>query len=121
MLGVVLAIIVTGLVIFMLAKGYKPQPVLLLGGLLLMGLTVVFDLGTLLPEKTTTHFQFFDIFKVFSDIMSTRLAGLGLTLMAIAGFSRYMDHVGASKALFAVFEKPLRSVGRLICCWLSLF
>ncbi|ELY3192595.1 C4-dicarboxylate transporter DcuC [Salmonella enterica] len=110
MLGVVLAIIVTGLVIFMLAKGYKPQPVLLLGGLLLMGLTVVFDLGTLLPEKTTTNFQFFDIFKVFSDIMSTRLAGLGLTLMAIAGFSRYMDHVGASKALFAVFEKPLRSV-----------
>ncbi|ADO48284.1 C4-dicarboxylate transporter DcuC [[Enterobacter] lignolyticus] len=110
MTGVILAVFVTGLVIFMLAKGYKPQPVLLLGGLLLMGLTVTFNLGTLLPEKTSTHFAFFDIFKVFSDIMSTRLAGLGLTLMAIAGFSRYMDHVGASKALFAVFEKPLSSV-----------
>lgn len=110
MLGVILALLVTALVIFMLAKGYKPQPVLLLGGLLLMGLTVAFDLGTLLPEKKTTNFEFFDIFKVFSDILSSRMAGLGLTLMAIAGFSRYMDHVGASKSLFALFEKPLKSV-----------
>lgn len=110
MLGVILALLVTALVIYMLAKGYKPQPVLLLGGLLLMGLTVAFDIGPLLPEKKTTNFEFFDIFKVFSDILSSRLAGLGLTLMAIAGFSRYMDHVGASKSLFAVFEKPLKSV-----------
>ncbi|MBK5145333.1 C4-dicarboxylate transporter DcuC [Budviciaceae bacterium BWR-B9] len=110
MLGVILALLVTVLVIYMLAKGYKPQPVLLLGGLLLMGLTVAFDIGPLLPEKTTTNFEFFDIFKVFSDLLSSRLAGLGLTLMAIAGFSRYMDHVGASKALFAVFERPLKAV-----------
>lgn len=131
MLGVILAGLVTALVIFMLAKGYKPQPVLLLGGLLLMGLTIAFDLGTLLPEKTTTNFEFFDIFKVFSDILSSRMAGLGLTLMAIAGFSRYMDHVGASKSLFAVFEKPLKSVRSpylllvvaflVTGCWLSLF
>lgn len=30
--------------------------------------------------------------------------------MAIAGFSAYMDHVGASYALFKVFEKPLKMV-----------
>ena len=42
--------------------------------------------------------------------MSSTLAGLGLTLMCIAGFSAYMDHVGASWALFKVFEKPLKAV-----------
>lgn len=42
--------------------------------------------------------------------MSSRLAGLGLTLMAIAGFSRYMEHVGASRALFTIFEKPLKTI-----------
>lgn len=110
MLGVILALLVLALVVYMLAKGYKPQPVLLLGGLLLMGLTVAFDISPLLPEKKTTNLEFFDIFQVFSDILSSRMAGLGLTLMAIAGFSRYMDHVGASKALFAIFEKPLKSV-----------
>lgn len=30
--------------------------------------------------------------------------------MTIAGFSAYMDHVGASYALFKVFEKPLKAV-----------
>ncbi|MFD0966294.1 C4-dicarboxylate transporter DcuC [Seminibacterium arietis] len=42
--------------------------------------------------------------------MSSTLSGLGLTLMSIAGFSAYMDHVGASYALFKVFEKPLKSI-----------
>lgn len=86
MLGVILALLVLALVVYMLAKGYKPQPVLLLGGLLLMGLTVAFDISPLLPEKKTTNFEFFDIFQVFSDILSSRLAGLGLTLMAIGAF-----------------------------------
>lgn len=36
--------------------------------------------------------------------MSNTLAGLGLTLMTIAGFSAYMDHVGASYALFKVLK-----------------
>lgn len=42
--------------------------------------------------------------------IDTHLSGLGLTLMSIAGFSAYMDHVGASYALFKVFEKPLKSI-----------
>ncbi|BET87469.1 C4-dicarboxylate transporter DcuC [Edwardsiella anguillarum] len=110
MLELILAGLVTTLVVYLLAKEYKPQPVLLLGGILLLTLTAVFDLGTILPAEKTTHLKYFDIFKIFSDILSLRLAGLGLTLMAIAGFARYMEHVGASKALFSIFEKPLKSV-----------
>lgn len=110
MLELILAGLVTTLVVYLLAKGYKPQPVLLLGGILLLTLTAVFDLGTILPAEKSTHLKYFDIFKIFSDILSLRLAGLGLTLMAIAGFARYMEHVGASKALFSIFEKPLKSV-----------
>lgn len=110
MTGLIIAALVTALVVYLLARGYKPQPVLLLGGLLLLLLTVSLDLNSLLPENKTTHFKYFDIFQIFTDIMSSRLAGLGLTLMAIAGFSRYMEHVGASRALFAIFEKPLKTI-----------
>ncbi|WP_369308937.1 C4-dicarboxylate transporter DcuC [Providencia rettgeri] len=110
MTGLIIAGLVTALVIYLLARGYKPQPVLLLGGLLLLLLTASLDLNSLLPENKTTHFKYFDIFQIFTDIMSSRLAGLGLTLMAIAGFSRYMEHVGASRALFAIFEKPLKTI-----------
>lgn len=110
MTGLIIAALVTALVVYLLARGYKLQPVLLLGGLLLLLLTASLDLNSLLPENKTTHFKYFDIFQIFTDIMSSRLAGLGLTLMAIAGFSRYMEHVGASRALFAIFEKPLKTI-----------
>lgn len=110
MTGLIIAALVTALVVYLLARGYKPQPVLLLGGLLLLLLTASLDLNSLLPENKTTHFKYFDIFQIFTDIMSSRLAGLGLTLMAIAGFSRYMEHVGASRALFTIFEKPLKTI-----------
>lgn len=110
MTGLIITALVTALVVYLLARGYKPQPVLLLGGLLLLLLTASLDLNSLLPENKTTHFKYFDIFQIFTDIMSSRLAGLGLTLMAIAGFSRYMEHVGASRALFAIFEKTLKTI-----------
>ena len=44
------------------------------------------------------------------DLGDPRVKGLGLQLMAIGGFSRYMEHVGASNALFEVFKKPLSMI-----------
>lgn len=110
MFTVIVALIVIALVVTLLIKGWYPQAVLFLGGLLLLTCTWIFDWGTLLDAKKTTNFAGFDIFKVFSTGFSSRIAGLGLTLMAIGGFSRYMEHVGASSALFAVFEKPLKLI-----------
>jgi DcuC family C4-dicarboxylate transporter len=110
MFTVIIALLVIALVVTLLLKGWYPQAILFLGGLLLLSFTAIFDWGTLLNAKQTTHFAGFDIFKVFSTGFSTRIAGLGLTLMAIGGFSRYMEHVGASGALFAVFEKPLKLI-----------
>ncbi len=108
MLIVTLAVI--ALVVTLLLKGWYPQAVLFLGGLILLSFTAIFDWGTLLEAKKSTHFVGFDIFKVFSDGFARRIGGLGLTLMAIGGFSRYMEHVGASGALFSVFERPLKLI-----------
>jgi DcuC family C4-dicarboxylate transporter len=118
MTGLILSLLVIAIVVYLLAKKYPPQSALLLGGLLLMIFTIAFDLGhpaneeglKLLAGKKSTNSNIFDIFEVFTGIMSSRLAGLGLTLMAIAGFSRYMDHVGASASLFAIFKRPLESI-----------
>ncbi|EPM2586191.1 C4-dicarboxylate transporter DcuC, partial [Campylobacter jejuni] len=73
-------------------------------------LATIFGLSPHIVVKGSLNFGFFDIFQVFNQTMSSTLAGLGLTLMCIAGFSAYMDHVGASYALFKVFEKPLKAV-----------
>ncbi len=110
MLMILISLCVIALVVTLLLKGYYPQAVLFTGGLILLACTALFGWGDLLNAKQTTHFAGFDIFKVFSTGFSSRIAGLGLTLMAIGGFSRYMEHVGASGALFAVFEKPLKMI-----------
>lgn len=110
MTGIICSILVIGLVGYLLGKKYNPQATLFLGGFILLVCTVVFGLGPLLSEKATTNFVGFDIIKTFTQGFSTRIAGLGFMLMAIGGFSRYMEHVGASKALFSVFEKLLLSI-----------
>lgn len=107
---VILCLIVIAFIVYLLLKGWYPQAVLFLGGLILLSFTAIFDWGTILGAKQTTHFVGFDIFKAFGTGFSSRIAGLGLTLMSIGGFSKYMEHVGASGALFAVFEKPLKMI-----------
>ena len=110
MLGVSIAGIVTVGVAYLIGKkGYAPA-VLLFAGVLLMVVGVLCGLGSFLPPKNSTGVVFFDLFDAVRRMFSTRLASLGLTIMAIAGFSRYMDHVKASDALFSLVAAPLRHI-----------
>lgn len=106
MLGIVFSLFSVFLLVFMLYKKINAHMALLLSGLLLLSLAAIFGLSPHIVAKGSLNLGFFDIFQVFNQTMSNTLAGLGLTLMTIAGFSAYMDHVGASYALFKVFEKP---------------
>ncbi|EAL1244357.1 C4-dicarboxylate ABC transporter [Campylobacter coli] len=110
MLGIVFSLFSVFLLVFMLYKKINAHMALLLSGLLLLSLAAIFRLSPHIVTKDSLNLGFFDIFQVFNQTMSSTLAGLGLTLMTIAGFSAYMDHVGASYALFKVFEKPLKAV-----------
>lgn len=108
MLGILLALIVTSMVVYMILKQYKTQAVLVFGGLILMSCAVIFGLGTILPAKESTGLIWFDLFEFIKKTLSGRAAGLGLSIMAVGGFARYMDHIGASKALVNIAIKPLQ-------------
>lgn len=115
MFGLIIALLSIALLVFMLYKKINAHMALLLSGLFLLSVAGTFSFFGVsgfhhILEKGSLNFGFFDIFQVVNSTMSSTLAGLGLTLMCIAGFSAYMDHVGASWALFKVFEKPLKSV-----------
>lgn len=84
MFAIIIGLIVIALVVTLLLKGYYPQAILFMGGVVLLTCTAIFGWGDLLNAKQTTNFIGFDIFKVFSTGFSSRIAGLGLTLMAIA-------------------------------------
>ncbi len=110
MAGLILAGVVTAWLVYMIVKRYTPQPVLLIAGLTLLICAAVLKMGPLLPGKETTGLIWLDPFEIVKNLMSTRTAGLGMMLMAVGGFARYMEHVGASKALFALVASPLKVI-----------
>ena len=60
--------------------------------------------------KASTNFFAFDFAQAFTNLLKGRLPGLGLNIMAIAGFAVYMDRIGASKALVKLCVKPLKAI-----------
>ncbi len=99
------------MVVYLLARGYKPQPVLLLGGMLLLLLTASLDLNPLLPENKSTQFKYFDIFQIFTDIMSSRLhSGFRFNLNGNCWFLTLYGTRGRQPSFIAIiFEKPLKN------------
>lgn len=75
MFAIIIGLIVIALVVTLLLKGYYPQAILFMGGVLLLTCTAIFGWGDLLNAKQTTNFIGFDIFKVFSTGFSSRIAG----------------------------------------------
>ena len=106
-LGIVLSILVTFWAGYLIVKKFKPQPVLFIAGMILMFAAVFLGLGKILPAKQSTGLVLFDAFEFIKKTFSSRAAGLGLNIMAVAGFARYMDHIGASKALVKLTISPL--------------
>ena len=106
-MGIVLSLIVTFWAGYLIVKKFKPQPVLFIAGMALMFFAVFFGLGNILPAKESTGFVIFDAFEFIKRTFSSRAGGLGLNIMAVAGFARYMDHIGASKALVKLTISPL--------------
>lgn len=107
-LGVIISILITVWVGYLITKKYKPQPVLFMAGMILMGCAVALGVGAILPEKERTGLVLFDMFEFIRKTFSSRAAGLGLNIMAVGGFARYMDHIGASKVLVKIAIKPLQ-------------
>lgn len=112
MLGLLIAIIVVIWVARFVLKKYPAQPILFTAGIVMMALTIVFGLGEILPAKQTTGSPWLDIIQSISLAFSSRAAKLGMIIMLIGGFSKYMDRIGASTALVRLAIKPLQKLGR---------
>lgn len=108
MLGLFIAICVVGVCGYLIVNKYKAQAVLLCGGFIMMALAIIFNFGPILPAKASTGLAWFDLFKFVDTLASKRTAELGLMIMVCAGFARYMDKIGASRAMVHVAVRPLR-------------
>ena len=109
MIGVLITLVVIAIVAWCIFKNYYPPTVLLLAGLAFLVIAAILGVDPV-GSKTSTHFLGFDFAQAFTDKVKTRLPGLGLNIMWIAGFSYYMDRIGASKALVKLCVKPLSAI-----------
>ena len=122
-LGIVASLLVSAWAARMILKKYKPQAVLLLGGIALFALVIVIQLiwgetpmvagnphlppDHALHRVKSLHNPFLDIFASIEGLFSNRVAGLGILIMSVMGFVKYMDSIGANQALVRIGVKPL--------------
>ena len=109
MLSLILGIAITAIAARLIIRNYHPQTVLLVAGLTLLTLTVaLFPEQSILYQKAkSVGWTGFDIFAFVKNSLTTQIAGIGLIIMASAGFSEYMDHIGATRAMVRLCVKPL--------------
>ncbi|MEG0068257.1 C4-dicarboxylate transporter DcuC [Cetobacterium sp.] len=95
---------------FFIVKKYYPQGVLFVGGFLLLCTAILLNNTPVLAEKASIGSTFLDIFEYLKVTFSKTTAGLGLTIMVVGGFAKYMDHIGASKALVKITTAPMKKL-----------
>lgn len=110
MLGLSIALVVTVAAGYLIAKRAYAPAVLLVAGIIMLAITAATGMGVGLGLKKSTGMIFFDIFAVVENVMSNTLSKLGLSIMCMAGFAKYMDRVHAGRALYDVVGGPLKYV-----------
>ena len=120
MIGILISVVVLGVMGYLILNKYKAQVVLVVAGVLLMICGVYLGEGSLIspdPKKVkvgflaaSSGFVLVDIFDVILSLLKSRAGGLGLSIMAVGGYARYMDKMGASRAMVSVLSKPLRLI-----------
>ena len=105
----VLAILVIIAVGYFIVKKYQAQGVLLIGGaILLLGGILLNDSPVM--AKSATGSLYLDIFSQLSKNFIKTSGSLGLAIMIVSAFAKYMDHIGASTALVKISIKPLQKL-----------
>lgn len=105
----IVAILIILIVGYLIVKKYHAQGVLILGGAaLLLGGIILND--TPVMAKSATGSLYLDIFAQLSKNFIKTSGSLGLAIMIVSAFAKYMDHIGASNALVKVSIKPLQKL-----------
>lgn len=106
-MGVVISAVITFWVGYLIYKKYKPQPVLFMGGMIMMWLAAILGYSQILGAKASTGSIFFDAFEFMRATLSSTAGKLGLNIMSVGAFAKYMDKIGASRALVRLTIRPL--------------
>ena len=109
-MDLIIGLIAIVLVAYYIVKGYSATGVLMLGGLVLLFISVLMG-HSILPEGLkSTGSTYFDILEYVKYLLGNRGGGLGLMIMVLCGFSVYMTHLGANDVVVKLVSKPLKNI-----------
>ena len=106
------AILIIAVTAVLLVKRYQPHATLFLAGFALLTLAYLAGRVTGIPAESAspTGLFVFDLFAMASEAFSSRVARIGMIIMAAGGFAAYMSAIGASGALVRVSTGPLSRI-----------
>ena len=106
------AILIIAATAVLLVKRYQPHATLFLAGFALLTLAYLAGRVTGVPAESAspTGLFAFDLFAMASEAFSSRVARIGMIIMAAGGFAAYMSAIGASGALVRVSTGPLSRI-----------
>lgn len=110
MLGIIISIVVLGIMGYLILGKFKAQVVLTTAGILLMVCGVYLGYGTIFAPDKSSGFVLIDVFEKIRQLLTTRAGGLGLSIMAVGGYARYMEKMGASRAMVSLLSRPLKLI-----------
>jgi DcuC family C4-dicarboxylate transporter len=109
-----LALVIIACTVYLITKRYQTHATLFLAGFALLSLAYFFSLfsGNPVPglEESPTGWFGFDLFAIVKERFSSRVAKIGMIIMAAGGFARYMSSISASTALVTAAIKPLGGI-----------
>lgn len=110
----ILALLVIAATVVMIVRQYQTHATLFFSGFSLLVLSYLYSRLTDSPftayAASPTGWFGFDLFAIVRESFSTRLAEIGLIIMAAGGFARYMSSISASTALVGLAVKPLSRI-----------
>ena len=107
MTGIIIVAVSVFAAAYLIIKKYYAPGALLLVGMVTLAIVAFISPDPLITGKKATHLDGLDVVQMFTNLLQTRAAGLGMNIMVIGGFSFYMDKIGAGRALVRLSVKPL--------------
>lgn len=111
LLKIILTLLIVFLMIFLISKKYNTVMILFSMSFFIMLIYTLYTGNSVLTENSSGN-NIIDIFEYIVRDFSNQTVKIGILLMSVIGFIKYMEHIQAIDLLVQLISKPLKKIKR---------